>query len=260
MPQNLEIQKLIQQIEEKEDLEEKEEMKTVFENRLKSLPAQNFYERGLCLYYILRIILMTHQHYETSEAKQYFQKLVSAFRKHHEYLKGKMRSSKHLPQITKTTISNFYSLMERCFASLEVLYDKKDFVEALRCAYEEKMYYRKHHFLFQKKRWRYFEYAFLDVTCKYGDSFLRWGITALTFAVALSWVYYFLDRVVDPAFKGLSDGQYYDYLYFSVVTMTTAGYGDIVPLHPIARLIAGLEVFFGFIMLGVFVNLIQKKL
>ncbi|MBI5754594.1 two pore domain potassium channel family protein, partial [Candidatus Peregrinibacteria bacterium] len=210
--------------------------------------------------YILRIILATHQHYETTEAKKYFEKLVRIFRKHHELVKEKMQAHRRMPQATKTKISNFYGLMERCFASLEVLYDKKDFIEALRCAYEEKMYYRKHHFLFQKKRWRYFEYTFLDVTCKYGDSFFRWGITALTFAGVLSVVYYFLDRFVDPAYKMISHGHYYDYLYFSMVTMTTAGYGDIVPIHPATKFFAMTEVFFGFIMLGVFVNMIQKKL
>ncbi|MBI5755175.1 hypothetical protein HZA41_03085, partial [Candidatus Peregrinibacteria bacterium] len=46
MPQDPEIQKLILRIEEKEYLEEKEQMKSVFENRLATLPAGNYYERG----------------------------------------------------------------------------------------------------------------------------------------------------------------------------------------------------------------------
>ena len=33
--------------------------------------------------------------------------------------------------------------------------------------------------------------------------------------------------------------------YFSVATITTAGYGDIVPIHPIARSLANLEAVFG---------------
>lgn len=35
------------------------------------------------------------------------------------------------------------------------------------------------------------------------------------------------------------------YLYFSIVTLTTVGYGDIVPLHPLARSLAILEALTG---------------
>ena len=31
------------------------------------------------------------------------------------------------------------------------------------------------------------------------------------------------------------------FLYFSMVTLTTLGYGDIVPLSPVARMVASLE-------------------
>jgi hypothetical protein len=36
-----------------------------------------------------------------------------------------------------------------------------------------------------------------------------------------------------------------DMFYFSIVTMTTAGYGDIMPVEPISRMVAGLEMLFG---------------
>jgi hypothetical protein len=34
-------------------------------------------------------------------------------------------------------------------------------------------------------------------------------------------------------------------LYFSFSTLTTAGYGDIVPIHPLARALANLEAITG---------------
>ena len=34
-------------------------------------------------------------------------------------------------------------------------------------------------------------------------------------------------------------------LYFSLVTLTSTGYGDIVPLHPLARSLANLEAVIG---------------
>ena len=33
--------------------------------------------------------------------------------------------------------------------------------------------------------------------------------------------------------------------YFSLTTITTAGYGDVVPVHPLARSLANLEAVFG---------------
>lgn len=43
------------------------------------------------------------------------------------------------------------------------------------------------------------------------------------------------------------------FVYFSMVTLTTIGYGDIVPVHPLARLLAGSEAIMGalFIALAV---------
>ncbi len=43
-------------------------------------------------------------------------------------------------------------------------------------------------------------------------------------------------------------------LYFSAMTATTVGYGDIVPLTDVARALAGGEAVFGVILIGLFVN------
>jgi voltage-gated potassium channel len=43
-------------------------------------------------------------------------------------------------------------------------------------------------------------------------------------------------------------------LYFSFITMMTVGYGDIVPLTPIARNLAVLEAFVGQLYLAIFVG------
>lgn len=36
-----------------------------------------------------------------------------------------------------------------------------------------------------------------------------------------------------------------DMIYFSIVTLTTAGYGDIMPVEPISRMVATMEMLFG---------------
>jgi hypothetical protein len=43
---------------------------------------------------------------------------------------------------------------------------------------------------------------------------------------------------------------FYDFLYFSIATITTIGYGDIVPTTTSMRLIVGIEAFLGTILLG----------
>jgi hypothetical protein len=56
--------------------------------------------------------------------------------------------------------------------------------------------------------------------------------------------------VVPNAFKGLgSPGERFtiaaDLIYFSFVTLTTTGYGDIAPVHPYARSLANIEAIIG---------------
>lgn len=43
-------------------------------------------------------------------------------------------------------------------------------------------------------------------------------------------------------------------LYFSTVTITTLGFGDIVPVEPVARLLVAVESILGIILMGLFLN------
>jgi hypothetical protein len=49
----------------------------------------------------------------------------------------------------------------------------------------------------------------------------------------------------DVAFKGLSDGSRKEFMYFSLTTLTTAGYGDISPAVPFCRSLANMEALIG---------------
>src|SRR5262249_38723401 len=46
----------------------------------------------------------------------------------------------------------------------------------------------------------------------------------------------------------------HDLLYFSIMTLTTAGYGDLVPVHPVARALASLEAIVGVMFPVVYVS------
>ena len=60
------------------------------------------------------------------------------------------------------------------------------------------------------------------------------------------------------AFQGLAFNekisQFDSYLYFSFVTLTTAGYGDITPLNPVLRTIAYLEMITGQFYMAILVS------
>ncbi|QUM81161.1 two pore domain potassium channel family protein [Moritella sp. 5] len=46
----------------------------------------------------------------------------------------------------------------------------------------------------------------------------------------------------------------YDYIYFSVVTITTLGYGDIYPTSSLAKFIVNVESILGILLIGLFLN------
>ena len=71
----------------------------------------------------------------------------------------------------------------------------------------------------------------------------------LTIAVIFVALFTFVGSAIPKAFSGLKaeDGPALasNLIYFSFTTLTTTGYGDIVPVHPIARSLCNLEGIFG---------------
>jgi hypothetical protein len=71
----------------------------------------------------------------------------------------------------------------------------------------------------------------------------------LTIAVIFAALFTFVGSLVPWAFSGLSledsPALASNLIYFSFATLTTTGYGDIFPVHPIARSLCNLESIFG---------------
>jgi Ion channel len=72
----------------------------------------------------------------------------------------------------------------------------------------------------------------------------------MNFALMFFIVYRLLDTLVPNAFHGLPEsgaeyGSGAALLYFSFTSLTTAGYGDITPVYPLARNFASLESMIG---------------
>jgi hypothetical protein len=71
----------------------------------------------------------------------------------------------------------------------------------------------------------------------------------LTIAIIFVALFTFIGTLIPKAFSGLSiedsPALASNLVYFSFTTLTTTGYGDIFPVHPIARSLCNLESIFG---------------
>jgi len=71
----------------------------------------------------------------------------------------------------------------------------------------------------------------------------------LTVAVIFAALYVFIGSLDPAAFVSMkvtdSPTLASEVIYFSFATMTTTGYGDVAPLHPVARSLCNMEAIFG---------------
>lgn len=71
----------------------------------------------------------------------------------------------------------------------------------------------------------------------------------------------FIFGVIYWKFQGFSQEQlsFIDSIYFSVVTITTLGYGDITPKNDITKVLTALEAFSGIVIIGIFLNSVAQN-
>ena len=93
--------------------------------------------------------------------------------------------------------------------------------------------------------------AVLRTSCDYGRSFGRFFLWVFGLIIVFGLLYTF------PGTTSASG--VFDNLYFSVVTFTTLGYGDIVPVSALGRVLVIIEVMVGYMMLGLLVGIISRR-
>ena len=97
-------------------------------------------------------------------------------------------------------------------------------------------------------------YTFWKATSDYGRSLTRWAVLTLTMAITFATAYMLVD---------IDYGDYETVLspfYFSVVTLTTLGYGDVLPASLGAQIVVLAEVLVGYIMLGGLLSIFATKM
>jgi len=253
----MDFQDAIRKIEERGDFNRFAEVKPIFETRLDELKPGDFTERGLCYYYLLISYLKADLVHETMECIEFYEKMCSAFEKQEKVYREEHK------KFSWSEIKDFFRLMDRCYGSLEFLYHKHDFKRRRLDALERKMAFRKDACFFDREYLRWFEYKMAQITSLYGTSLYRWAITTAVFTFFMALAYMTIDQFVAEELRTVAagaGGHWFDYIYFSMITITTVGYGEIVPIALAAKMLAVFEAFVGFLMLGIFINLIQKKL
>ena len=92
------------------------------------------------------------------------------------------------------------------------------------------------------------------LTSDCGRSMLRWGTCTLVLASIFAVVFIFVDIDYGP------HRSWYSPFYFSVVTLTTLGFGDVLPISVTAQMLVTAEVFIGYVMLGGVISILSNKL
>lgn len=87
-----------------------------------------------------------------------------------------------------------------------------------------------------------------------GRSLGRWALLIAAQILLFAGIYSFLEFDYGPYLTRFST------IYFSVVTMTTLGFGDVVPKSMVAQVVVSIQVLSGYIMLGGLLSILTNKL
>ncbi len=99
-----------------------------------------------------------------------------------------------------------------------------------------------------------FIYRVWWLTSDCGRSFVRWGLWTAVVGLLFALVYTFVPVDFGPNPTVLSP------IYFSVVTLTTLGYGDVLPASTTAQVIVMIQVVMGYVMLGGLLSIFAAKM
>jgi len=92
-------------------------------------------------------------------------------------------------------------------------------------------------------------------TSNCGQSLLRWSIISFFIALIFGLIYGFVGI---PGFE-MKHQTWFSFFYYSIVTFTTLGFGDITPKIWYTEILVSIEVIIGYFMLGGLVSIFSNK-
>jgi hypothetical protein len=113
-----------------------------------------------------------------------------------------------------------------------------------------------------KRWWKKTWFRIWGISCNYGRSFWMWLGWAFGIALLFGFLYSTFNEAFNYAGHPFEEVSSFMPFYYSIVTFTTLGFGDITPCHDCwwAQAIVTLEVTFGYIMLGGLISIFANKL
>lgn len=113
---------------------------------------------------------------------------------------------------------------------------------------------RKEYYKKNRKFGSYCTYAAWKVTSDYGESLSRWSAVSVLIVLFFAIAYYIV-----PVGAFSDDLNLIKSIYFSCVTFTTLGYGDVYPITGLTQIMVIFEVIIGYMMLGGLVSIFSKR-
>lgn len=101
-----------------------------------------------------------------------------------------------------------------------------------------------------------FIYRVWNITSKCGRSVLRWAGWSMSIAIVFAIIYMLIGH---DAFQTRHQ-TWFSFFYYSIVTFTTLGFGDITPIKWYTEILVTVEVILGYIMLGGLISIFSNKL
>jgi hypothetical protein len=249
--------------------EKLQELEADLLQKLKEVDEKAHEDRGALYYYLLRIRLYKNTLLEDQTIEKYLSEMLKNFKKHEKETANELQAEKDPSKrkIVGFQLKAFYNIIESYLLNLERSFEKKGFLDRLRQTYITKMHYREKKFWHTKNLGAWFAFFIWRHTSRYGESFGHWGMTNLITVLGYTIIFYLIGHYAsEPTHAmvlengGYLEGGIFNYLYYSIVTFTTLGYGDIVPVTFLEKIVAMIEVIQGYVMLGVFLTLLQKRL
>jgi len=105
-----------------------------------------------------------------------------------------------------------------------------------------------------RSTWHLYLYRLWLITSDCGRSFVRWGIWTVCVAIFFAIIYTRVEMNYEVP------KNFFSPFYFSIVTMTTLGYGDVTPSTLVGQVLSVIQVMIGYVALGGLIGIFANKM